>query len=397
MATQPGAGSRWASVRKRPRKDGTTTYSVSYRLDGIQSSLPFDNEAHANALVALIKAHGSERALAMHGIQPARRRRPGRDTSVLTVATWIDRHITALSGVERKTLAEYRRYLTRDIEPTLGQVPLASLRRSDITAWVNQLREDGASGKTIQNKMGFLSGCLNAAVRDGHLPANPAIGIRLPRTVRREMCFLTHAEYELLRAAFTERWHPLLDFLVATGARFSEATALSPADVDRHNHTVRINKAWKRIPEGATRYELGQPKTRRSNRTVDVPADLLDSLDYTGKWLFTTTAGGPIRIYSWRTNVWVPSLAKAKTPDPDHPDRPFLTKPVRIHDLRHTAASWLLAAGVPLIVVSQHLGHEDTSVTSKIYGHLDRTAGKAAADVMGTLLARKPAKTLNDG
>lgn len=379
------AGSRWASVRKRPRKDGTT-YSVSYRLDGVQSSLPFDNEAHAKALVALIKAHGAERALSMHGIAPARRRRTGHDTSLLTVAAWIDRHIGNLSGIERKTLAEYRRYLTRDITPTLGQVPLASLRRSDISAWVNQLRDAGASGKTIQNKMGFLSGCLNAAVREGHLTANPAVGIRLPRTVRREMCFLTHTEYDLLRAAFTERWHPLLDFLVATGARFSEATALTPADVDRENHTVRINKAWKRVPDGAVRYELGQPKTRRSNRTVDVPPDLLKRLDYTGQYLFTTSSGGPIRIYSWRTNVWAPSLAKAKAEDPDNPDKQRLTKPVRIHDLRHTAASWLLAAGVPLIVVSQHLGHEDTSVTSKIYGHLDRTAGKAAADVMAKLL-----------
>jgi integrase len=56
-------------------------------------------------------------------------------------------------------------------------------------------------------------------------------------------------------------------------------------------------------------------------------------------------------------------LAKAKAVDPDDPDKAVLTKPIRIHDLRHTAASWLLGAGVPLIVVSAHLGHEDTSVT----------------------------------
>ena len=63
-----------------------------------------------------------------------------------------------------------------------------------------------------------------------------------------------------------------------------------------------------------------------------------------------------------------------------------LKKPVRIHDLRHTCASWLLGAGVPLITVSAHLGHEDTSVTAKIYGHLDRTAGQAAAAAMAHLM-----------
>jgi integrase len=72
---------------------------------------------------------------------------------------------------------------------------------------------------------------------------------------------------------------------------------------------------------------------------------------------------------------------------PRRPGQGVLTKPIRIHDLRHTAASWLLGAGVPLIVVSAHLGHEDASVTSKIYGHLIPGAGQAAADAMAKLLA----------
>lgn len=102
--------------------------------------------------------------------------------------------------------------------------------------------------------------------------------------------------------------------------------------------------------------------------------------------MFVNSDGGPIRIYSWRSNVWVPSLAKARAKDPKNTDKVVLEKPVRIHDLRHTCASWLLGAGVPLITVSAHLGHEDTSVTAKIYGHLDRTAGQAAAAAMAELL-----------
>jgi integrase len=66
----------------------------------------------------------------------------------------------------------------------------------------------------------------------------------------------------------------------------------------------------------------------------------------------------------------------------------ILTKRPRIHDLRHTAASWLLGAGVPLITVSGHLGHEDTSVTAKVYGHLDPAAGNAAAAAMANILGQ---------
>jgi integrase len=231
--------------------------------------------------------------------------------------------------VERKTIAKYRRYLTRDIDPVLGHIPLQTLSRTDISNWVNKLRADGASGKTIGNKLGFLSGCLNLAVNGGEIPANPAAGVRLPRTVAREMTFLTRDEYQLLKASFTERWHPFLDFLVASGCRFSEATALTPADVDAVNDTVRIIKAWKRTETG---YEMGHPKTRRSVRTINVPTSVLDNLEFSHDWLFTISEGGPIRVYSWRTNVWVPSLTKARTKDSQNPDKVLLEKQPRIHD-----------------------------------------------------------------
>jgi integrase len=203
------------------------------------------------------------------------------------------------------------------------------------------------------------------------------------------MTFLTREEFQLLKASFTERWHPFLDFLVASGCRFSEATALTPADIDAVNCTVRITKAWKRTPgSGEAKYEIGPPKTRRSVRTINIPASVIEELDLTHDWVFVNSNGGPIRIYSWRANVWVPSLGKASTNDSRNPDKERLERQPRIHDLRHTCASWLLGAGVPLITVSAHLGHEDTSVTAKVYGHLDRTAGQAAAAVMAELLGR---------
>lgn len=379
----------WASVRPRKRGDGGTSFAVLYRLDGGQRTLTFrDNEAAAEAFASLIKAHGIHRALAMHGVEVRRDQPTG-----ITVERFVAEHIEALSGVERKTIAEYKRYLTRDITPTLGQIPLRALVRTDISKWVNLMQEKGASGGTIQNKLGFLSGVLNAAVRDGDLPANPAAGIRLPRTPRRSMEILTPAEYDILKGAFTEHWHPLLDLLVTSGCRFSEATALKPADVDLTNGTIRINKAWKKIEDGE-RYEMGAPKTQRSNRTISIPPSVLDNLDLSGEYVFTSTRGGPVRLYSWRSNVWVKSLRKATAQDPDNPDKPRLTKAIRIHDLRHTAASWLLGEGVPLIVVSAHLGHEGTSVTSRIYGHLLPGAGRAAAERDGQASGREVGRHL---
>jgi len=123
---------------------------------------------------------GSERAIAIHRWSASRVREsaPG-----ITAAAWIEEHIDTLSGTEKKTVSEYRRYLTRDIAPVLGCIPLTALSRTDISIWVNKMGEAGASGKTIQNKVGFLSGCLNAAIPK-HIPAKPAAGIRLPRTIK---------------------------------------------------------------------------------------------------------------------------------------------------------------------------------------------------------------------
>lgn len=365
----------WASIRERTRKNGAVSYTVLCRVDGRQFPMTFRDQKQAHAFQALVKAHGVRRALEMNGLSA-----PARSPKSFTVAGWVDQHIESLSGVEQKTIAEYRRFLTRDITPTLGDVPLETLTREDVARWVNKLSAAGNSGKTIGNKIGFLSGCLNAAATrtPALIPANPAAGIRLPRTPRRQMTTLTPGEYQLLKALFTERWHPLLDFLVTSGCRFSEATALTPGDVDREAGAVRIWKSWKRTPGG---YEPGAPKTNAGNRTVFVPGWVIDNLDLTGEYVFTNSQGGPIRLYSWRSNVWNKSLAKART-KPDDDTTPYLTKKPRIHDLRHTAASLWLSQGVPLITVSAQLGHEDVATTSRIYAHLIDGAGKAAPDAM---------------
>jgi integrase len=77
----------------------------------------------------------------------------------------------------------------------------------------------------------------------------------------------------------TEPWRPLVEFLVASGCRWGEATALHPSDVDRSAGTVRVMRAWKRTYDRGG-YEIGPPKTKRSIRTINVPKPVLDKLDY---------------------------------------------------------------------------------------------------------------------
>ena len=364
-----------ASIRTRTRNDGTEYFQVYYRLGGRgsrQSSTSFPDEKQAKRFCALVDSHGPQRALELAGIADTQRA-----MAALTVAEWLDRYIGGLSGVERKTVAEYKRYATKDIGPALGAVPLSKLAREDVAAWVNAMREAGSARGTIANKTGLLSGALKRAVEDRHLAANPCQGIRLPRTERKETVFLTPDEFKILKAAFSEHYQPLVEFLVSSGCRASEALALKPSDVDRGTGEVRITRAWhKGGPDG---YYLGPPKTNKSRRTINVPKSVLAQLDYGHEWLFVSTDGKPIRLYSWRTNVWYKSLAKARARG--------LAKSPRVHDLRHTCASWMIQAGVPLPVVQDHLGDESIKTTVDTYGHLDRNNHVVAAEAIGQLLA----------
>jgi integrase len=116
----------------------------------------------------------------------------------------------------------------------------------------------------------------------------------VPRTEKADIRCLTGTEFGKLLDSVTERWRPMVEFLVASGCRWSEATALRPSDVDREGGTVRVVRAWKRTyAKGG--YELGPPKTKNSVRTINVPTSLLAKLDYSGEWLFTNKSGGPVR------------------------------------------------------------------------------------------------------
>ena len=180
----------------------------------------------------------------------------------------------------------------------------------------------------------------------------------------------------------TERWQPFFMWLVCTGTRFSEATALTINDVNAKDAEARINKAWKYSTTGR---RLGLTKSRKGQRTINLPPQVLEVLDLSRDrtaLLFPTQSGGPISAQLAHDRGWKPAKAKAQALDEG-----ALTKDPRIHDLRHTCASWMINAGVSLPIVQAHLGHESIQTTMDRYGHLDRNAGKTAAAAIAKMWA----------
>jgi integrase len=367
-----------AWIKPRERRDGSIYYAVMFREDGKQSSVSWDDYEDAQSCKQLIDQVGPGRAREIMRIVSSPRKSQ-------TLGTYLTQYTDGLTGVQAGTAARYRAYIRNDLGP-IADIPLTALSRDDIAAWIGGL---AGSGKTVANKHGFIAGALNAAVRDGKLKSNPCDGNRLPRWDREDMVFLERDEFRILLAAVPEYWRPLIEFLVASGARWSEATALKPKDIHVAAGTVRIAKAWK---TGGGGYELGTPKTKKSVRTINVPTAVLTKIDLSGEWVFTNSGLGkghyadgvvrdddnPVRIHSFHPNVWRPALARAK--------QEGLTKSPRVHDLRHTCASWLIQAGRPLPAIQAHLGHESIVTTVGTYGHLDRSSGQGNADAIGAML-----------
>jgi integrase len=180
----------------------------------------------------------------------------------------------------------------------------------------------------------------------------------------------------------TEQDRMYVRLLVGTGMRKGEALALRVGDIDLAGPipAVVIDKARKhnhagsrvRTVDGVTLggHRVGAPKTRSSRRTVRIDKVLAEQLRD-----FTAGRGGAEVLFdlgnegTWQNNHWAPARTRAQ-----------LAVNPRIHDLRHTHASILLASGVPLFQVSKRLGHKDIQTTSNIYGHLDKSADVASAD-----------------
>lgn len=370
--------------------DGTIRWKVRFRLGGMQTSQRFDTEEEAHEFIQLRKDLGSWAA----ALRYIHTRELAITQQATTLNKWFETFLATRSGVEERTPIDYQRQYARHIGPMLGNLPLNTIDRATIATWVNHLARDGkvsaTTGKktglaasTIGNLHGLLSAVLTEAVRDNKIDRNPCDGTKLPRTNevdREDARFLTHAEFARLEQALPQYWRPLIITLVGTGMRWSEATALRVGEVDFDGlPTIKIIRATKWTPGKG--HDDGVPKSKKSRRTVIAPPQVVEAVTplLAGKnrneRVFNREDGERV-INSWfHRNIWIPARDKAG-----------LDTGTRLHDLRHTFASWALEMGIGLEAIQDQLGHESILTTRKIYGHLQPAMREALFAAMGQAL-----------
>lgn len=367
-----------------PRKNAKgiiTSYQVKWRVNGKQDNESFDTEAQAQMFKKVLEACDHDAAKAERQILAASSDSP----KIRDVA---ETHLKRLSDISVHSMHTYERMLVNHINPTLGDMPVNLLTEEDVAEWVQYMRGKDLSPKTIGNVHGFLYSIVKTAQYKKYRADNPCEHTRLPKADHTEdkATFLTKSELALVLKHLDRHFHPLILFLVGTGLRFSEATALIPGDFSDTGgeYTVRVTKAWKRDDKNGR--TIGPPKTEQARRTVPMDSALARAVApqvqacAADRQVFRMKAGGEVTTQALHNKAWKPALRAAQADG--------LKKSPRIHDLRHTYASWMLAGDPPstMFDLSRLMGHQSINTTSKIYSHLMPEALKRGALTMGAAM-----------
>lgn len=312
--------------------------------------------------------------------QPARNRRH-------TTGQWLTYWVTeVLPGTVSDSTAEgYGHIVRRDIVPYVGHVPLDELAPTHVHQMMRQLEARGLGPRTVAYARAVLRRALRVAERWELVSRNAAALVDPPRQRRRQP---DHLDLErasrILAAASDDRLGALYVLAVTCGLRRGELLALWWEDVDLDNAVVHVRAGVKRVRgKGLVRDE---PKTARSRRSVPLPAVTVDALRLHRRrsleqalalgqscgpqdYVFTSPAGTPLDP-SNLTGSWHAFCDELGL------------GPVRLHALRHTAATLLLTQGVPLAVISRTLGHSGLAITADIYADVVPQLQRDAADAM---------------
>ena len=290
-------------------------------------------------------------------------------------------------SVRSWTYRGYEVHVRRHIKPALGRLPLERLEPSQVQVFLNQKMESGLSPKSVRYLRGTLRTALNQALRWGLVARNAAALVDGPRVQRYEISPFSPEEARKFLAAITgHRLEALYTVALAMGLRQGEALGLRWQDIDLEMGYLRISKQLQRV-DG--KFELVEPKTARSRRTIVMPPIVTQALKKHRERQVEERPDG--RLWNQLGLVFTRS-------DGEPLDGTVVTHDFhkvlstaglvqrRFHDLRHSCATLLLAQGVPARVVMEVLGHSQIAITMNTYTHVIPELRRDAAERMDSIL-----------
>ena len=292
---------------------------------------------------------------------------------------WVDGRKNMAPSTFRKDEGVWRNHVL----PYWGPRRVVDIDGVDVSEWLDELKTRLSGSQTNAAKR-VLKGVLDVAVPRRIIATNPVLSARTVPMTDEDLEAAEGAALQILESGQVKLLMDSIDdparvgyallvrTLAVAGLRWGEAVALSPdaVHITEDGSYLRIYRAWRGGDGQDKGRHLARTKTKQS-RSVAIPTPLARDLLEQGKgqqWLWEApqNPGTALDRPSGTSNWWRAAVAAAHKADPDFPER------MKLHNLRHTCASRLISAGVPIPAVSAHLGHAKVSRTLDTYAHLMR-------------------------
>ena len=372
-------------AKKRPDGEGT----VSLRADGRwMARLSVGRDAGGKAHRVTI--YGATQAEVVTKLQALRQQRDvnakslyGKDTVAAYLQRWLENDVAV--NLEDKTHQEYESATRLYVTPFIGHMKLAKLDGEQLVNWQATLKRKKFTANMRLRSIRVFRNALNKAVKLRILPYNPIAALDKPKVSRKEVTPLEPEQcHALFKACKTHRLGDVMILAAMTGLRKGELFALHWNAVNLDEGVLVVRKTLQEI-RGR---KLKDPKTAAGKRVVSLDPVAVDALRSRLKKaqdegfdpeqvpiVFANIRGGYLLGSNFDRNVWYPIREAAGIPET------FV-----FHDLRHTQASLMLAAGVDLKVIQKRLGHRDFATTANTYSHLLQNAENEAVEKMAAMM-----------
>lgn len=278
----------------------------------------------------------------------------------------------------------YRNYIKGT---SLGKKKLIEVRTADIQAYYNMLSEQGKSTNVIKTLNKHLKTCMNDAIKQGYIMRNYCSLVTMPKNTTNELeddneitFFTPEQQQQFLDSLDKHRNKALFVLALGSGLRLGELMGLKWEDIDLKNNTISVTRAISQLSkvakDGSRTWSILEhpPKTKSSIRTIPIPSNVSKELKRHKKQqdkeilkhgdlyqknglVFCTELGNYIDTRNL-TRSYARALAKA---DIQHK---------KFHSMRHTYATRLFEADVPIKTVQKLMGHSDITTTMNIYTHV---------------------------
>lgn len=287
--------------------------------------------------------------------------------------TFVEMYFNDKRGeLKAKSIRNKKYMIERHIIPFFGEKKMKDITPAEIVEWQNQMKAKGYAETYLRMVQNQITALFTHATKIYSLNDNPCKRVKkMGKANANRIDFWTKEEYDTFINTFDkeDKYYCLFEVLFWSGLRIGELLALTKNDIDFKNMQIKVSKTYSRYDK---KDDISTPKTETSERVVDIPEFLVKELENYINRLYKYPRNERIFMIG---NKAVENMMKS------HIEKAGVKK-IRVHDLRHSHAAFLIHQEVQPLVIKERLGHKDIKITLNTYGHLYPNEQKKLAQML---------------